>query len=93
MNQTESTPEAAEFAFIDCAGIHVAHHETLDGGGPRTWPGYVEQVRARIGPVEHAFEWCAGPGYIGFALIAIGGMRGQPAGYTSSAPPPEDAGP
>ena len=57
---------------IDCAGIDVTHADHLDGGGPRSWPHYVEAARTRIGPVERAFEWCAGPGYIGFALLGSG---------------------
>ncbi len=29
-------------------------------------------IREHIGPVGHAFEWCAGPGYMGFALLGAG---------------------
>ncbi|MFW5652775.1 MAG: methyltransferase [Planctomycetota bacterium] len=57
---------------VDCGGIEVTHAKHLDGGGPRTWPLFVEAVRTRMDRVGHAFEWCAGPGYIGFALLGSG---------------------
>jgi len=57
---------------VTCGGIEVVHAEDLDGGGPRTWPHFVRAVREHVGPVGHAFEWCAGPGYIGFALLGEG---------------------
>lgn len=33
---------------------------------------YVEFVRQRVGKVGHVFEYCAGPGFIGFSLLAHG---------------------
>lgn len=57
---------------ITCSGLTVAHAADLDGGGSRTWPHFVQTVREHVGPVHHAFEWCAGPGYIGFALLGAG---------------------
>lgn len=66
------TTTSNQFESISCAGIEVAHLPTLDGGGPRTWPDFVRMVRERVGPVDHAYEWCAGPGYIGFALLGSG---------------------
>lgn len=62
----------AEFEVVECGGIEVCHASTLDGGGPRTWPYFVDAVREHIGPVGHAYEWCSGPGYIGFALLGSG---------------------
>jgi len=61
-----------DFEFITCGGLDVAHLPTLDGGGPRSWPHVTRMIRERIGPVGHAFEWCAGPGYMGFALLGAG---------------------
>lgn len=61
-----------EYAVEACAGIGVCCTPRLDGGGARTWPHFVRAVREHIGPVGHAYEWCSGPGYIGFALLASG---------------------
>jgi len=60
------------FETVNCGGIDVSHAPNLDGGGPRTWPYFVDAVREHVGPVGHAYEWCAGPGYIGFALLGAG---------------------
>jgi len=65
-------PSKLAFEFIDCGGIEVAHLANLDGGGPRTWPDFVRMTKEHVGPVNHAYEWCAGPGYIGFALLGSG---------------------
>lgn len=61
-----------DFEFVNCGGIEVAHFSHLDGGGPRTWPDFVKMVSEHVGPVDHAYEWCSGPGYIGFALLGSG---------------------
>lgn len=58
--------------IIECSGIEVAHNEFLDGGGSRSWSYFVDSIRENVGSVEHAYEWCSGPGYIGFALLGAG---------------------
>jgi methylase of polypeptide subunit release factors len=71
---TTPSTQSSELAFeyIDCGGIEVAHLTELDGGGPRSWPHFVRMTQEHVGPVKHAYEWCAGPGYIGFALLGAG---------------------
>lgn len=49
----------------------VFYHSDQDGGG--TWFGqeYVSVIAQRYGRrFRHCLEWCAGPGFIGFALMA-----------------------
>jgi hypothetical protein len=46
----------------------------LDGGGSRLAAPFVEFIESayRGRKFRRAYEWCAGPGYIGFALLAAG---------------------
>ena len=48
----------------------VVHDSTEDGGG--TWFGqdYVSQLSRYHRPFGRCLEWCSGPGFIGFALLA-----------------------
>lgn len=48
----------------------VTHDSTEDGGG--TWFGqdYVSQLSRYHRPFGRCLEWCSGPGFIGFALLA-----------------------
>jgi hypothetical protein len=54
--------------------LDVAFRPELDGAGSRTAAAFVEFVagHAPNRTFERAFEWCAGPGFIGFALVAEG---------------------
>lgn len=60
------------FTVSGTTRIDVHYDSSLDGGG--TWFGqeYIDVVRARYPArrFRHCFEWCAGPGYIGFGLLA-----------------------
>lgn len=53
--------------------IQVVYANELHGGGLQLHPFYLEAVRRmpRSGP-RRVFEWCAGPGFIGFSLLAHG---------------------
>lgn len=53
-------------------GLEVLYLPHLDGGGRTFGQDVVRFVRAEIGPVGHALEWCAGPGFIGLALLSAG---------------------
>jgi hypothetical protein len=53
-------------------GIEVFFTEELDGGGARYGQDYVEFVRAHLGARRRTFEWCSGPGFIGFSLLGHG---------------------
>jgi methylase of polypeptide subunit release factors len=55
------------------AGVRVAYKSHLDGGGSTFGQAFAPVLRARgMRPVARAFEWCAGPGFIGFSLLAQG---------------------
>ena len=47
----------------------------LDVGGTAFGQDYIPVVRQLIGRVNRAFEFCAGPGFIGFSLLAHGLCR------------------
>jgi hypothetical protein len=53
-------------------GLTVCHAEELDGGGTAFGQQYVYMVRNLFGQVGRVFEWCSGPGYIGYSLLANG---------------------
>lgn len=55
--------------------IDVFYSDKLDGGGANMASAFVDFIREYFGPTRHfekVFEWCAGPGFIGFALLAEG---------------------
>jgi hypothetical protein len=53
--------------------VRVFYRPELDGGGPAIAPRFVEFVRRRAtATYPVAYEWCAGPAFIGFALLAEG---------------------
>jgi methylase of polypeptide subunit release factors len=55
------------------AGVRVSYKRHLDGGGSTFGQDFIPVLRARKMPkVQRAFEWCAGPGFIGFSLLANG---------------------
>ena len=55
------------------AGLRVSYKTHLDGGGSTFGQDFVPLLRQRSMPkVARAFEWCAGPGFIGFSLLAHG---------------------
>jgi hypothetical protein len=50
-------------------GITVHYTDELAGGGETFGEEAIEFVRREIGPVESAYEWCAGPGFLGYSLF------------------------
>ena len=51
--------------------VHYMHH--LDGGGSAFGQEYIPYLRNRGMPRQmRTFEWCAGPGFIGFSLLGGG---------------------
>ncbi|OON79708.1 methyltransferase [Streptomyces tsukubensis] len=52
--------------------VGVSYTEELDGGGNTFGRAYAPFVERHLGHVGSAFEWCAGPGFIGFSLLAAG---------------------
>jgi len=58
---------------IDCAGIKVDFKKHLDGGGADFGQDFIPFLKLRQMPRQRrVFEWCAGPGFIGFSLLAHG---------------------
>jgi len=52
--------------------ISVSYLPVLDGGGMTFGQDYLQVIRGKTGKVGHLFEFCAGPGFIGFSLLAHG---------------------
>ena len=53
--------------------IDVFHKRHLDGGGSSFGQAFVPFLQQRGMPKQRRiFEWCAGPGFIGFSLLAHG---------------------
>lgn len=53
--------------------IDITYVYDLDGGGSFAAPDYARVIRAHTDKVfERGFEWCSGPGFIGFSLLADG---------------------
>lgn len=50
--------------------VAVCYSPALDGGGSSYGQDYVRFVRESLGRVGSVSEWCAGPGFIGFSLLA-----------------------
>ena len=55
---------------INYKNIKVSYSWRLNGGGIILAYEFVRIISKRIGKVDHVFEYCAGPGFIGFALLA-----------------------
>jgi hypothetical protein len=55
------------------AGIAVSYKAHLDGGGSTHGQDFIPMLHRRGMPKQkRVFEWCAGPGFIGFSLLAHG---------------------
>lgn len=60
------------YRHVTFGEIRVSYTPALDGGGMGFGQAYVPFVREHLGPVDRLLEWCAGPGFIGFSLLAAG---------------------
>ncbi len=67
MKPLESPYEIAEFG-----DIRVFFAPELDGGGSGYGQDYISFLQQNLGPQNCVFEWCAGPGFIGFSILAHG---------------------
>lgn len=63
-------PLIDDYKWVSYAGTRVCYLPELDGGGRGFGQDFVRLVRERTGPVQSVFEWCAGPGFIGYSLLA-----------------------
>ncbi len=55
---------------IKYGNINVSYLWKLNGGGIIFSYEFVRLITQKIGKVDHVFEYCAGPGFIGFNLLA-----------------------
>lgn len=58
------------YKHIKYDNIEVVYKENLHGGGIRFGQQFIPVVKEKFGRVGHAFEFCAGPGFIGFSMLA-----------------------
>lgn len=58
---------------VTYSGVRVSYKRHLDGGGSSFGQDFIPVLRGRGMPkVQRTFEWCTGPGFIGFSLLAHG---------------------
>lgn len=58
---------------VDYAGVKVSYKQRLDGGGSTFGQDYVSWLKALGMPRQRrVFEWCSGPAFIGFSMLAHG---------------------
>lgn len=63
------------YATMRYGDIDVHFRWSLDGGGTVFAHEYARLVAERYGRLESVFEFCSGPGFIGFCLLAHGLCR------------------
>ncbi|MFH1225005.1 MAG: methyltransferase [Candidatus Diapherotrites archaeon] len=64
--------ESNEMLTVDYNGITVYYKKHLDGGGSTFGQDYIPEVGKRFGKVGRVHEFCCGPAFIGFSLLAHG---------------------
>jgi len=57
---------------VTYGSIDVSYLDELDGGGARFGQDYLSFIPGHVGKVGRAMEWCSGPGFIGFSMLAAG---------------------
>jgi tRNA1(Val) A37 N6-methylase TrmN6 len=65
-------PRKQKYSCVRYKGIRVSYLPHLEGGGRNFGQEFIRVVKERRGAVGHIFEYCAGPGFIGFSLLAHG---------------------
>ncbi|MCW2902024.1 MAG: hypothetical protein JWO67_4289 [Streptosporangiaceae bacterium] len=63
------------YSVVTYGSLEVSFTAELDGGGTSFGQAYLPFVQQHLGAVDNVFEWCAGPGFIGFSLLAAGLCR------------------
>ncbi|MBC8178916.1 MAG: methyltransferase [Deltaproteobacteria bacterium] len=58
--------------YVEFQGIKVYYTNKLDGGGADFGQDYIDFIGGNFPPQKRVFEWCSGPGFIGFSLLAHG---------------------
>jgi 16S rRNA G966 N2-methylase RsmD len=60
------------YLFKNYNGLKVAWLPELDGGGSETYKEFLVIIKKTVGKVDRICEFCAGPSFIGFSLLAEG---------------------
>jgi methylase of polypeptide subunit release factors len=60
------------YSHVEYKKIRVSYQPNLDGGGMDFGQEFIWVLEEKFGRVGHLFEFCAGPGFIGFSLLAHG---------------------
>jgi methylase of polypeptide subunit release factors len=63
------------YDVVSYGQIKVSYRDELDGGGGGFGQAYLPFLQANVGTVDRAFEWCCGPAFIGFSMLAHGLCR------------------
>lgn len=66
------TYKTVTYKTVTYGTIDVCYLDEIDGGGARFGQDYLTFLPQHLGKVDHIMEWCAGPGFIGFSLLAAG---------------------
>lgn len=69
--QINSAPRK-KYYKVKFGDLVINYLPELDGGGMTFGRQYLDVVARKLGHVGHLFEYCSGPGFIGFALLASG---------------------
>ena len=69
-NNAENNLDDVKYNHVLYNGVDVHYTTKLNGGGILLSYEFTRLVSQEIGKVHHVFEYCAGPGFIGFNLLA-----------------------
>ena len=58
-----------EFLEYQVNGIGIAYRQNENGGGMHFGQDYIDIICKRYGKVQTIYEFCSGPGFIGFSLL------------------------
>ena len=63
-----------KFTTLGKNPLTVFYTDVMHGGGLSFGPEYVQVIKDHYGDrvFERAYEWCSGPGFIGYSLLAAG---------------------
>jgi methylase of polypeptide subunit release factors len=61
-----------EYDIVTYGDVSVCYVDELVGGGQTYGQDYVTYLPRHVGKINRLFEWCSGPGFIGFSLLAHG---------------------
>ena len=61
-----------KYDIVTYGDVSVSYVDELVGGGEKYGQDYLRCLPRQVGKVDRMFEWCSGPGFIGFSLLAHG---------------------